>query len=385
MLGILPFAKFVPIDVVCGCFVGRVDVDSGISDLQAMKSTGCPPWIEPGHAFRVVVRCEKYCASLDYGFLEIADQEHEMWFDRRSGYSLDKFVEEMARKIIWGRTQTLIIWGVDIDSGAEWKLTSNAQFEDMIKSRWHENVVNLAVEVAEKDGSHPVETVGSVVRGGCSAAQATSGVIDADAAGSVEGGGAGGAGGSTGDTCSSPDNAVPTYGNVDWSTLTIIAEAVNDGDMFALVDEDKVFETMGLKEADDRAAAEATKEYAIPVIPNDIQDDMRPAGLPVDDHDPSEPVWDWDRDNPDMSVGIVYPSMHDFRLAARMHAIVHEFELVTEKSDPTRFRGFCRANGCPWLIRVKMQHDASVRVQINTGTHTCASASRVCGTIASQA
>ncbi|RLN09703.1 putative Mutator protein [Panicum miliaceum] len=137
--------------------------------------------IEPGNTFRVIVRCDKYYASLDYGFLEIAEEEHEIWFDRRNGYSLDKFVKDMTGKMIWGRTHTLIIWGVNIDNGSEWKLTNN--------------------------------------------------------------------------------------------------EATNDGDIFALVDGDKVFEAMGFKEAGERATTEATKEYAIPVIPTDIQDDMRVVGL----------------------------------------------------------------------------------------------------------
>jgi hypothetical protein len=248
---------------------------------------------------------------------------------------------------------------VDIDSGFEWKLISNAQFEDKIKFRWHENAVNLAIEVAEKDGSQPVETVGTAVRGGCSVAQGIFGVTDADAAGSVEGGGVG----VTGDTCTSPGNAEPTYSTVDWSMLTIIPEVANDGDMFPLVDEDKVSEAIGFKEVDETAAAEATKEYAIPVISIDIQDDMRAAGLPVDDHDPSEPVWDRDRDNPDisvgtvypskhdMSVGTVYPSMHHFRLAVRMHAIVHEFELGTEKEPG--LEGFAGPMGAHGLLELK--------------------------------
>ena len=46
---------------------------------------------------------------------------------------------------------------------------------------------------------------------------------------------------------------------------------------------------------------------------------------------------DWDGDNPDMAVGTVYPSMVEFRLAVRRHAIVEEFELGTEKSDKTRY------------------------------------------------
>jgi hypothetical protein len=41
---------------------------------------------------------------------------------------------------------------------------------------------------------------------------------------------------------------------------------------------------------------------------------------------------DWDRENPDMSVGIIYPSMDEFRLAMRQHAIKGQFEYNTEHS-----------------------------------------------------
>jgi hypothetical protein len=89
---------------------------------------------------------------------------------------------------------------------------------------------------------------------------------------------------------------------------------------------------------------------------------MNEAGIPVDDRGPTEPVYDWDRENPDMLVGTHYPSMDDFRIAVRHHSILNEFELGTEKSDPDRFRGFCKSTGCPWIIRGKTQHDESVRV-----------------------
>jgi len=205
------------------------------------------------------------------------------------------------------------------------------------------------------------------------AGHATSSVTDA---------GAGEGAGGIGDIYSSPGPAEEPLGIVDWSTLTII---VDKGDMAAIADEDKLFEAMDFKEADEKAAEQAATEYAIPFIPAKLQEDMREAGLPVDDKDDEEPICDWNRDNPDMSVGTAYPCMSDFRLAVRQHAIVEEFELGTEKPDPTRFRGFCKANGCPWLIRAKTQHDSIVRVQINSGTHTCASTSRVLSSMASQA
>ena len=64
---------------------------------------------------------------------------------------------------------------------------------------------------------------------------------------------------------------------------------------------------------------------------------MSEAGVHVDDNEATEPIMDWDRDNPDMAVDTIYPSMVDFRLAVRQHAIVEEFELGTEKSDETRY------------------------------------------------
>lgn len=78
-------------------------------------------------------------------------EEHEFWVDG-SVYSLDQFKEDMASKIIWGSSQTLVVWGVDSGSGSEWKLSSNEQFKEMIKCRWDENVVYIAVEVVDKDG-----------------------------------------------------------------------------------------------------------------------------------------------------------------------------------------------------------------------------------------
>ena len=65
---------------------------------------------------------------------------------------------------------------------------------------------------------------------------------------------------------------------------------------------------------------------------------MSKAAVHIDDTVHEEPMHEWDRDNPDMSVGTLYPSMKEFRLAVRQHAIVQEFEYDTEHSDKDRFR-----------------------------------------------
>ena len=95
----------------------------------------------------------------------------------------------------------------------------------------------------------------------------------------------------------------------------------------------------------------------------EMQADMNDVAVNVDDTVDVEPMHEWDRDNPDMSVGTCYPSMAEFRLAVRQHAIVKEFEYDTEHSDKERFMANYAALGCPWILRARTQHDDSVRVK----------------------
>jgi hypothetical protein len=94
----------------------------------------------------------------------------------------------------------------------------------------------------------------------------------------------------------------------------------------------------------------------------EMQEEMDEAAVHVDDIADEEPLHEWDRDNPDMSVGTCYPSMDEFRLAVRQHAIKGQFEMHVEHSDTDRYRVKCGALGCPWILRGKTQHDGSVRV-----------------------
>jgi len=68
-----------------------------------------PVRIDSGNTFRLVVKVPKFVADGQYGLVEMADQEHELWLDRNLQYSLKKFHEEMATKIIWGPSQTLAV------------------------------------------------------------------------------------------------------------------------------------------------------------------------------------------------------------------------------------------------------------------------------------
>ncbi|CAO2184982.1 unnamed protein product [Urochloa humidicola] len=236
----------------------------------------CPPWIDPGNAFRIVVKCEKYKAITEYGVLDMAEQIHDVWVDRCSGYNLDNFLTDMASKIIWGPSQTLSLWSVDTDSAAKWKIRRNEHFQKMIQSRVSEKFAEVIVEVVNKEGyqqenehEHVQSTTGSV---------GSSGVTNVPHAVFPPSYGEGG-----GETFSSQQPAEAIYDQLDWSTLTIIPNVDQDGEAYILADEDQVFEAMGFKEADERAEQVAREEAPIPCIPAELQEDMSDVGLNVDD------------------------------------------------------------------------------------------------------
>ena len=143
----------------------------------------------------------------------------------------------------------------------------------------------------------------------------------------------------TGDTCSThpPSMAADVAEPVDSTNLTILPDDNDDGCANVVADEDKVYKAIGFKAVDERAE-EAAREVAreavpIPTMTAEMQNDMDESSIPVDDNVPEEPMFQWNRDNPDMSVGVCYPSMDDFRLAVRQHVIVKEFELAIAHSD----------------------------------------------------
>ena len=103
------------------------------------------------------------------------------------------------------------------------------------------------------------------------------------------------------------------------------------------------------------------KQWICRVLINDND-----AAIPTSDAIPSELVISHDKDHPKMDLGTIYPSMKEFRMAVRQFAINEEFDLGTEKSDPTRFRGFCKSTGdCPWKINgLKHKGASTVEVKI---------------------
>lgn len=261
------------------------------------------------------------------------EQVHVIWLDKSLQYSIDKFHDDMATKIIWGPAQTLDIWVIDTDSESKWKVRRDEHFEQLFNDRCNDGFAVLSVDVLNKYNQPSYGSSGVTYASGATSAQgsaaganAKGSAASANAEGSAAGGNEQGSGAcgnaaseGVGDTCSSPPPSVPVQAaqEVDWAELTILIGADEDGDARPAVDEDMVYEAMGFEAADERAQEAARESVPIPTMTAEMADQMDEAAVPVDDNADEEPLYDRDRDNPDLSVGICYPSMPDFRLAVR--------------------------------------------------------------------
>ena len=128
-----------------------------------------------------------------------------------------------------------------------------------------------------------------------------------------------------------------------------------------------MYEFVGLRAEDERveqARMAAEKENESNVDDLELQD----RELLVDDHILGKDSVFYDRENPPMKVGIKYPSIDEFRAAVRQHGIMGQFELGTQKSCKDLFRGYCKAEGCPWSIVARLMPD---KIQVRVLTLIC--------------
>ena len=79
-------------------------------------------------------------------------------------------------------------------------------------------------------------------------------------------------------------------------------------------------------------------------------------------------VISYDKNNPSLKVGTLYPIMEEFKLAVRQFSINKEFDLGTEKSCKTRYRAYCKSGDedcpCPWRIN-GTKHKGQSTVEVN--------------------
>uniref|UniRef100_A0A0A9D7Z0 Transposase MuDR plant domain-containing protein n=1 Tax=Arundo donax TaxID=35708 RepID=A0A0A9D7Z0_ARUDO len=168
---------------------------------------------------------------------------------------------------------------------------------------------------------------------------------------------------------------------VAWSNLGI--EPRDEEGRVVPVSDDAMYVLLGLREEDERNKQQQGAGTASNVGGTDRADG---AAIVVDDSILEEQYIFYDKDNSQFYLDAKFPTMTDFRMALRQYAINEEFDMGTEKSDKTRFRGFCNGEGYGWrIVGHIMPDNRTIRVTKISDEHDCTSSSRIRTSMASQA
>ena len=135
---------------------------------------------------------------------------------------------------------------------------------------------------------------------------------------------------------------------IDWTTLQIV-ETHDDEGRIELMSESQMCELLDIRD-------ESAPNTAIPTNDeqrhdNAVGQNVDGAAIPTNDEVPGEMVISYDKNNPSMDLGTLYPKMEEIKMAVRQFAINKKFDLGTEKSCKTRYWAFCKSGGkdspCP--------------------------------------
>jgi hypothetical protein len=77
---------------------------------------------------------------------------------------------------------------------------------------------------------------------------------------------------------------------------------------------------------------------------NELEQDIDGADIPTSDVVLGEMVISYDKNNPSVEVGTMYPTMEEFKLVVRQFTIKKEFHLGVEKLCKTIYRAFCKSS-----------------------------------------
>jgi hypothetical protein len=109
---------------------------------------------------------------------------------------------------------------------------------------------------------------------------------------------------------------------------------------------------------------------------------MEDAADDVDDAHDDELVNVYDKENPVIAVGKLFPNMDEFRMCFKTYAVKHEFDAKTKWTDRKKFYARCRGfdgsvKPCKWYISARRQPDGStIRVNQIPHQHTCITSSQ---------
>jgi hypothetical protein len=113
-------------------------------------------------------------------------------------------------------------------------------------------------------------------------------------------------------------------------------------------------------------------------FPEDVDEElMQDAADEVDDAHDDELVNLYDKENPVIEVGKLFPNMDEFRMCFKTYAVKAEFDAKTMWTDRSKFYARCKgfdgsAKPCKWYISARRQPDGTtIRVNQIPHQHTC--------------
>jgi hypothetical protein len=128
----------------------------------------------------------------------------------------------------------------------------------------------------------------------------------------------------------------------------------------------------------DESAADDGKSHIYEDVDEALMD---AAAYDVDDEHDDELVTVYDKENPVIAVGKLFPNMGEFRMCFKTYAIKKEFDTKSMWTDRKKFYARCRgydggAKPCKWYISARHQPDGStIRVNQIPFEHTCITSS----------
>jgi hypothetical protein len=137
----------------------------------------------------------------------------------------------------------------------------------------------------------------------------------------------------------------------------------------------------------DEAAADDRKSHIYKDVDGALMD---AAAYDVDDTYDGELVTVYDKENPVIAVGKLFPNMGEFRMCFKTYAVKKEFDAKTMWTDRKKFYVRCGgydrgAKPCKWYISARSQPNGStIRVNQIPFKHTCITSSQRVSTMTSQ-
>jgi hypothetical protein len=107
------------------------------------------------------------------------------------------------------------------------------------------------------------------------------------------------------------------------------------------------------------------------------EDETIDMGMSGHEGDEDRLMIDYDKDNPSLAEGTIFPLMVDCRNALATYCIKGEYDFEIDKSEPSRLRVHCTYERCRWRIHAsKMRDSTLIQVKVNPFPHTCPSVER---------